>query len=63
MADSKVFTLFAGVNGAGKSTLFACDNSQNLGVRLNTDEIVRNAGADWRDTQAQVNAAKQLLLL
>lgn len=63
MANSKVFTIFAGVNGAGKSTLYACDNSQHLGVRLNADEIVRNNGADWRDTQAQVKAAKQLLLL
>lgn len=63
MANSKVFTVFAGVNGAGKSTLYACDNSQNLGVRLNADEIVRSNGADWRDTQAQLKAAKQLLQL
>lgn len=63
MVNSKVFTIFAGVNGAGKSTLYACDNSQNLGVRLNTDEIVRSYDADWRDTQAQIKAAKQLLLL
>lgn len=61
MANSKTFTIFAGVNGAGKSTLYACDNSQNLGIRLNADEIVRSYGADWRDTQAQVAAAKQLL--
>lgn len=63
MANSKVFTVFAGVNGAGKSTLYACDNSQSLGIRLNADEIVRSNGADWRDTQAQLKAAKQLLQL
>lgn len=63
MANSKVYTVFAGVNGAGKSTLYACDNSKNLGVRLNTDEIVRSFGSDWRDTKAQIKAAKQLLLI
>lgn len=63
MANSKIFTIFAGVNGAGKSTLFVTDNSDNLGVRLNTDEIVRKSGKDWRDVQAQIDAGKRLLAL
>lgn len=61
MESSKIFTIFAGVNGAGKSTLYAADNSSDLGVRLNSDELVREAGADWRSAEAQIEAGKQLL--
>lgn len=61
MESSKIFTIFAGVNGAGKSTLYAADNSSDLGVRLNSDELVREAGADWRNVEAQIEAGKQLL--
>lgn len=61
MESSKIFTIFAGVNGAGKSTLYAADNSSDLGVRLNSDELVREAGADWRIVEAQIEAGKQLL--
>lgn len=61
MESSKIFTIFAGVNGAGKSTLYASDSSADLGVRLNSDELVREAGADWRSVEAQIEAGKQLL--
>lgn len=61
MVNTKTFTIFAGVNGAGKSTLYAADNSSDLGVRLNSDELVREAGLDWRSTEAQLKAGKQLL--
>lgn len=61
MENSKIFTVFAGVNGAGKSTLYAADVSSDLGVRLNTDEFVREAGADWRSVEAQIEAGKRLL--
>lgn len=61
MESSNIFTIFAGVNGAGKSTLYAADNSAELGVRLNSDELVREAGADWRSVEAQIAAGKQLL--
>lgn len=44
MASTKIFTLFAGVNGAGKSTLFSVDTAADLGIRLNTDEIVKERG-------------------
>lgn len=61
MASTKIFTLFAGVNGAGKSTLFSVDTAADLGVRLNTDEIVKERGWDWRDASAQLRAGRELL--
>lgn len=61
MASTKIYTLFAGVNGAGKSTLFSVDTAANLGVRLNTDEIVKERGWDWRDASAQLRAGRELL--
>ena len=61
MAFTKIFTLFAGVNGAGKSTLFSVDTAADLGVRLNTDEIVKERGWDWRDATAQLRAGRELL--
>lgn len=61
MASTKIFTLFAGVNGAGKSTLFSVDTAADLGVRLNTDEIVKERGWDWREATAQLRAGRELL--
>lgn len=61
MASTKIFTLFAGVNGAGKSTLFSVDTAADLGVRLNTDEIIKERGWDWRDATAQLRAGRELL--
>ena len=61
MASTKTFTIFAGVNGVGKSTLFAADSAADLGVRLNTDEIVKSKGWDWKDPRAQIEAGKELL--
>lgn len=52
MSSIKTYTIFAGVNGAGKSTLYEINKSENLGVRLNTDEMVKDAGKDWRDPAA-----------
>jgi len=57
------YVVFAGVNGVGKSTLYntiICD--LDLGVRINTDEIVRNIG-DWKDNQDQVKAGRIALKL
>lgn len=59
------YSLFAGVNGAGKSTLYnnmkdIGDFYKELGVRLNTDEIVKANGDDWRNTGAQIKAGKEL---
>jgi len=63
MSSTKRYTIFAGVNGAGKSTLFVINNSEDLGVRLNTDEIVKDAGKDWKDSAAQIEAGKKLIKL
>lgn len=63
MSSIKRYTIFAGVNGAGKSTLFAINNSEDLGVRLNTDEMVKDAGKDWQDSTAQIDAGKKLIKL
>lgn len=59
MANSKIFTIFAGVNGAGKSTLYHT-LGDNFGVRLNTDEMVQDAGKNWKDLKAQMAAAREL---
>ena len=44
MKSIKKFTIFAGVNGAGKSTLFSTEAEDNLGIRLNSDEILHSIG-------------------
>ncbi len=61
MKNTKTFTIFAGVNGAGKSTLFGIEGEKDLGVRLNSDEILHSLKLDWRDTNAQILAGKELL--
>ena len=63
MNTTKKFTIFAGVNGAGKSTLFYSEANRDLGIRLNSDEILHSLGLDWRDTSAQILAGKKLLQL
>ena len=63
MQNSKIYTIFAGVNGAGKSTLFQSDKSNDLGVRLNTDEFIREHGQDWKNIKAQIEAGKAILKL
>lgn len=60
MENSKVFTIFAGINGAGKSTLYYTLGPKKFGVRLNTDEIVKERGQDWKNAGAQYEAAKTL---
>ena len=57
------YVIFAGVNGVGKSTLYSTITpTLDLGIRINTDEIVRNIG-DWRSNQDQVRAGKMALKL
>ncbi len=63
MNGIKKFTIFAGINGAGKSTLYHSVKNDDLGVRLNSDEILHDAGWDWRDTAKQIEAGKRLLAL
>ncbi len=63
MSNTKSLTIFAGVNGAGKSTLYYSERHDNLGVRLNSDEILHAEGWDWKDTAKQIQAGKKLLAL
>ncbi len=63
MKVTKSLTIFAGVNGAGKSTLYHSEKSTDLGVRLNSDEILHAEGWDWRDTSKQIEAGRKLLAL
>lgn len=63
MKAIKKFTIFAGVNGAGKSTLFYSEANRDLGIRLNSDEILHSLGLDWKDSSAQMLAGKTLLKL
>lgn len=58
----KKFTIFAGVNGAGKSTLYSISKvgNSNLGIRINTDEIVREIG-DWKNPGDQIKAARKAI--
>ena len=55
------YTLFAGVNGAGKTSLYRILNKyEDLGVRINIDEIVASEG-NWRDDILQINASRKAL--
>ena len=63
MKNTKTFTIFAGVNGAGKSTLFSLEPKHDLGVRLNSDEILHSLGLDWKDPNSQILSGKELLKL
>ena len=59
MVFSKKLTIFAGVNGAGKSTFYNLISLPNLGIRLNSDEIVKNNNDAWQDMRAQIKAGKK----
>lgn len=61
MNTTKRFTIFAGVNGAGKSTLYNAEKDENLGTRLNSNEILHDLGLDWKEANAQILAGKMLL--
>jgi predicted ABC-type ATPase len=62
---SKTYTIIAGINGAGKTSLYNVLLGQSasgaLGVRVNADEILTEAGGDWRDTMAQLSAGREAL--
>ena len=59
------YTIIAGINGAGKTSLYNVllgqSGSDALGVRVNADEILKEAGGDWRDTMAQLSAGREAL--
>ncbi|MCL2158463.1 MAG: zeta toxin family protein [Oscillospiraceae bacterium] len=52
------YTIFAGVNGAGKTSIYSLfDDKENLGIRINSDEIAQGIG-DWRNEIVQLKAAR-----
>ena len=53
---------FIGANGAGKTTLFNMQD-KDLGVRVNSDEIVVANGGDWRNSSDQARAMKEAVKL
>lgn len=59
------YTIFAGVNGSGKSTLYNTPYiyHDNLGVRINSDEILVANGGDWRNAKDQAEAMKEAVHL
>lgn len=57
------YTLFAGVNGAGKSSLYyILSQSQNMGERINIDEIVAREGS-WQDSLLQLSATRRAMAM
>jgi len=63
MAQTKTYTIFAGVNGAGKSTFHNVLN-QDFGIRINLDEIIRDQHCNaWSDIKVQMLAARSAVRL
>lgn len=63
MSSKPKYTLFAGVNGAGKSSLYyILSKSQNMGERINIDEIVASEG-DWQDSLLQLSATRRAMAM
>ncbi|MBE6687295.1 MAG: ATPase [Ruminococcaceae bacterium] len=61
MSSKPKYTLFAGVNGAGKSSLYyILSKSQNMGERINIDEIVASEGS-WQDSLLQLSATRRAM--
>lgn len=63
MRKKPKFTIFAGVNGAGKTSLYnILIKYEDLGVRVNVDEMVAAQGS-WKDTLLQVQSTRKALSL
>lgn len=61
-AQNKTFFIIAGINGAGKTSLYRVLNqTEDLGVRVNIDELALEHGGDWRDTKAQIYAGREAM--
>lgn len=61
MSQGKVFTIIAGINGAGKTSLYhVLRDSENLGNRVNIDEIAKSYG-DWFDQKVQIRAGRDAM--
>lgn len=57
-----VYTIFAGVNGAGKSTLYLSMKEElSNQERVNSDEILKNFGGNWKNQEDQAKAMKEAI--
>ena len=63
MEQKKIYEIYAGINGAGKSTLYCLrgDESKLLN-RVNSDEILKENGGDWRSVSDQSRAMSEAVL-
>ena len=59
------FVAVLGANGSGKSTLYNMPYipHDNLGFRINSDEILVANGGDWRNAKDQAEAMKEAVRL
>lgn len=59
----KIYTIIAGANGVGKTSLYQIlKSSDDLGERINTDEIVSEKGS-WMDKLLQIKAGRTAMNL
>ena len=57
----KKYTIVAGVNGEGKTTLYDAEQIQRSEYRVNADEILVEAGGDWKNAYDVMNAGKMAI--
>ncbi|MCD8118326.1 MAG: zeta toxin family protein [Lachnospiraceae bacterium] len=53
------YTLYAGPNGAGKTTLYKAAFVDPGEKRVNSDEILKENGGDWKNQKDQFHAMKE----
>lgn len=60
---SPIYTIYAGVNGAGKTTLYhqKSFDKREVDIRINSDEILKENGGDWRNSTDQKNAMMEAI--
>ena len=59
----KIYTIIAGANGVGKTSLYQIlESSDDLGERINIDEIVSSKGS-WMDKLLQIKASRTAMSL
>ena len=56
------YIVFAGVNGAGKSTMYRSYRALDQMKRINSDEIIREFGGNWRNPEDQFEAGRIALI-
>lgn len=62
MVKEKTYKIYAGVNGAGKTTLYHLYDTDKSEKRINSDEILKESGGDWKNSSDQGKAMKEAVL-